>query len=528
MLDNGTAHPVITKDGVSVAREVKFADRFKESGNNLIKEAAERTNIMAGDGTTTTILLASELAKEGVKLVDSGFDPVEVERGYDYACDKVIEVLDANKIRLDECSEDLLYHVAYISGNNDSEVANTVKEAFEGVGDGGIVNLDISQSKSGKTTVKFTDGTQFGKGITSGAFVNDLKKESFEVDNPRIIISNKDLTFKEVAAELDKAFADKVPIVFITPRMEDKAHTAVIEQARKKVLKCACIMSPGYSLYEMSEKLKDLSALLNTTVIEKAEDLVNYQYGTCEHLSSTVHKTIIEGAGLSENSTDEAEKKIDARVAELEKQIENGQSDDTEVGMSEEEVRGIRERIASLTGGVAVISIGAKSSSRAKELKDRFEDAIHAVESAIEDGILPGGGQALLKAAAEVKRTADLTGRSHDFEVGFNTLLKVCKQPITRILSSVTDDHSLIISKIAESENALFGYNAKTEQYVDDLIKDGVVDPAKVTKLALTFATACAGIFITTDCAIVPEAKNIELVPTDPLLDRDSSLGDIV
>lgn len=512
MLYKGTAHPVITKDGVSVAREVEFADPYENAGCAIIKEAAERTNTMAGDGTTTTILLASELAKEGVKLVSSGFDPVEIQRGYDSACEFVTEELENLKQEV-KTGEDI-EHVAFVSGNNDPEIAKIVREAFEGVGDGGVVNLDVSQSKTGKTFVKFTDGMSFGRGIQSGAFVTDLKKESFEADNPRIIISEYEMTIKEVQNEMSNAFKDKVPLVIISARLQDQAETALAVQARKKALTCALINPPGYSLYEMNEKMKDLAAILDCKVVESADDLFEYHYGTCDHISSTMHKTIIAGS----HATDEA---INVRVDELNKQIENGTAEDVEVGMSEEEIRSIKERIASLTGGVATICIGGNSETRVKELKDRYEDAQRAVESAIDDGIVPGGGQALLKASSKVRKEAQLKDVTRDFEAGFESFLKVCKQPITRIVSSVTDDYSYVISQVENSKSSKYGYNAKTQQYVDDMIAAGIVDPLKVTKSALKYATAVAGVFITTECAIVPAARNISLEPVDPLKDRE-------
>jgi len=518
LISKGTAHPVITKDGVSVAREVDFDDPYMKAGSDTIKEAAERTNTMAGDGTTTTILLSSELSRQGVKLISSGFDPIEVQKGFDAACNLVLEELDSFKIPV-ESGEDI-EHVAFVSGNNDKEVAAIVREAFEGVGDGGVVNLDTSQSKTGRTFVRFTDGMSFGKGINGGAYVTDLKKESFEADNPRVLLSNYTLTSKEIQTELSNAYKDKVPLVIIAPHISEQGETAMIMQAKKKTVTCAQIIPPGNSLYEVQEKMKDLAAILGCKVIESADDLFEYKYGTCDHISSTLYKTVISGS----HGTEEL---INERVEDLKKQIENGTAEDVEVGMSEAEIKAIKERIAALTGGIAIICIGGNSETRVKELKDRYEDAIRAVESAIEEGIVPGGGCALLKAGAKVRKEAALQDVTRDFEAGFEAFLKACRKPVTRIISSISDDYSYIISKIENEAGKNFGYNAKTQEYEEDMIAAGIVDPLKVTKWALKNSTAVAGIFITTECAIVPSARNVSVEPIDPLKDRNFGIEGI-
>lgn len=514
LLDKGTEYPVITKDGVSVAREVTFKDRFEESGSAIIKEAAERTNIMAGDGTTTTILLASQLAKAGVKLVESGFDPVEIQRGFDAASEQVLSNLD--NLKKVVSSPDDIEHVAFVSANNDSEVGKIVREAYEGLGDNGIVTIQSNNSKStaNKTVVKFSNGLEFDKGIKSGAFITNIKNETFEVNNPKVLILDFPLTFEDAAKELNEAYKGKYPLVFIAPEVSEKAEAAITDQARKKSVQTAIITPPGYTLFELGENLKDLAVLLNCTVLTVESYKNAKTYGTCDHITSSLRKTKLIGT----HAKDEA---IQERVAQIEKAIKDGSDESVDAGLSEEEITAYRKRIANLTGGVATICIGGNSSSRIKELYDRMEDATRAVEAAIKEGILPGGGTALLKAAASTKVPAGVT---RDFEAGFEAFVNVCKIPITRIISSVTTDYAYIISTIEHSKKTFYGYNAKTQKYIDDMFVEGIVDPVIVEKMAVKYSTAVAGIFITTECAIVPDTPNVSLEAIDPISARDPGL----
>lgn len=530
LFDKGTSHPVITKDGVSVARETTFSNHYKNVGASLIKEAAEKTDAIAGDGTTTTVLLGSELAIEGSRLVSSGYDPVEIQKGFDYAESLVENALDRYKKVITD--EDAIFHVATISANNDEVVGGIVRDAFVGVGDNGIVNIMDSHSKSGKTTVKFSNGMEYPKGIKNGHFVTDLKNETFEADNPLIAMFAFKPTLDDCHDMLNFAYRIKRPLVIIAAEFDDILETAFLKQISDGLMTGCCLLPPGFSTYEIGEYLKDLATVLDTTVIETKDDLQKFKvtlkedksfdnpYGKCDHVSSSIHHTIITGS----HNNDDA---IKARCEQLEKEIADGESEDSERGISEEEIKSIKERIAKLTGGVATILIGGLTETRIKEQKDRYVDAVHAVEAAISDGIVPGGGIALLRASNDVYQAANLTNKPESFRAGFKTLIDVCRLPAERIISASTRDYAFIMSGIEHETNLMCGYDAKKEQMSADMFKDGIVDPIKVTKTALSYATSVAGIFITTECVITNESQNVSLEPNDPITERDPFNGDL-
>lgn len=534
VFDRNTAHPIITKDGVSVAREINFSDHYKRTGAAIIKEAAEKTDTLCGDGTTTTILLAAELAEEGNRLVESGLHPVEIQKGMDDACEKVVAALDKFK-RVVQDDEDIL-HVATISANNDEDVGKIVQEAYCGLGEGGVVNILDSHSKTGKTTVKFSKGIEINTGITSGKFITDKKSEQMIVENPCILLTTLVPTLDDMMDICNSALRYDVPFIIVSPDIDDDFEDSLKVQVASKKFKGGSIKAPGFNEFDKEEQLKDLAAAIGCNVItlkdelkelnnkiaqlalikDKEERVAKFKslFGSCERVQSHPTKTSFIGGGGTEEL-------IKARVDELQSQIEKGKADEN-VGISEDEIDTLKKRMARLTGGFATIMVGAFSESRLKELKDRYEDAVRAVQAAISEGIVPGGGAALLKAAKTVEKNTKFAKKcTESYKAGYKAVLKVCRVPAIKIMENITSDYAFIISKIEHNlKSKAYGYDAKHEKECKDMFLAGIIDPVKVTKCALTYATSVAGIFITTNCLITDEAQNIDLIPNDPIMER--------
>lgn len=513
-LDKGKEYPVITKDGVSVSREVHLSNRIQETGASIVKEAAERTNTNAGDGTTTTIFLSSELCKEGVKLVESGFDPVEVQRGFDLACKETLNVIkDYSKVIE---SIDDIEHVAFVSANNDEEVGKIVRQAYEGLGEGGIVKISDSHSKSGTTTVEFSTGLEFDKGTKRSGYFTNLKNETYEAENPLFIFCNCPVTAQFIQEPLKIAFRLQRPLVVFSEEVEDEAETLLLRQAKNKSVRCCQLPPPGFTLYEQQEYMKDLIAILGGKLVENTSEEVTEDYfGTCGNVTISTKKTVL-------SETHPKDEDIEARSKQIDEEIAEGLADTSGTGISDEELEALKTRKANLTGGVATIYVGANSVTRIKELFDRYEDAIRAVRAAMEDGIVPGGGTTLLKCAHELEEKFDnYKFKTRDQEVAFKEFLNVLKLPMTQIIKSVSNDYAYIITEVAHKKSKVNGYNAKTQKYIDDMFKEGIVDPLKVEVEALANSTAVAGSFITTECIISPNSPNVSLEANDPIAMRD-------
>lgn len=529
MFNRGTSHPIITKDGVSVAREIKLRDKLQNAGASMIKEAAENTNAIAGDGTTTTVLLASEMCEAGVNLITAGKQPVEVQKGMDAACADLIKKIDDYKLEV-RSDKDIL-SIATISANNDEIVGGIVHEAFTSIGEGGIVNLQDSHTKSGKTTIEFTDGLEFETGLEDGRMATDKRNEALELDSPNIMLFDFAPVLNDVAEVLNYCVAKGRNVVLIAPEFDDSVVSMCVNMDTTRQCKFSCIRAPGMGPYNISEQLKDIAVVLNTKVIEHPDEIKDFvkdmkeikdqkeagPFGRCGHISSKKFKTtLVDGTG-----TDEA---IEARAAEIEEEIKKGQTD-VNLGISEEEITLMKKRIARLTGGIATIYVGGLTTARVKELKDRYEDAIHAVQAAISDGIVPGGGCTLLKAARDL-RNIERDYPNDSYEAGYKMVLDVCRIPSTLIIQSVTTDYAYIIADIEHNDKKEYGYNAKAEHIEKDMFKAGIIDPVKVEKTALAYSTSVAGIFITTECVISDDAENIDLIPNDEVSERvDANYG---
>lgn len=525
LIDKGTSHPVITKDGVSVAREIKFSDHYKNIGASIIKEAAENANAVAGDGTTTTVLLSAELCRGGFNLVNSGKDPVEMQKGMDAACDDMLKKIDDYKLNVSSDAD--ILSIATISANNDEEVGKIVHDAFTSIGEGGIVNLQDSHIKSNKTIIEYSDGMEFATGLEDGRMINDKRNESFELDNPNVVLFEFSPSLADCTDILNYCANKGKSCVIIGPgdALDEDLVSMCVNMFTTRKLNFVCIKAPGIGEYGQIEEIKDIAAVLGTTSIKSPDEIKDFvnklksdknPFGSCSHISSKKFKTVLtDGIGTDEQ--------IDNRVAEIEAEIDKGKNDPN-LGISEEEISYMKKRIARLTGGIATILVGGLSTTRIKELKDRYEDAIHAVQAAISGGIVPGGGCTLLKASRDLKSKKQFPNDS--YEAGYKLVLDVCRIPAIQIIKSVTNDYAYIVSEIEHNENKAFGYNAKKACKEDDMFKAGIIDPVKVEKTALAYSVSVAGIFITTECVITSDAQNIDLVPNDEVSERtDSNYG---
>lgn len=524
LLDKGTSHPIITKDGVSVAREIKFSDHFKNIGATIIKEAAENANSIAGDGTTTTVLLASELCKGGFNLINSGKEAVEVQKGMDAACADIVNKIDDYK--LDIQSDNDILSIATISANNDEQVGKVVHEAFTSIGDGGIVNLQDSHKKSNQTLIEYSDGMEFATGIEDGRMINDKRNESFELDNPNIVLFEFSPSLENCMEILNYCAGKGRSCIIIGTgdAIDEDLVSMCTNMFTTRKLNFVCIKAPGTGEYGQIEEIRDIAATLGTKPIKDPDGIKDFvtemksiqdnkdkgPFGRCAHITSKKFKTTLkDGVGSDED--------VDRRVAEIEAEIEKGKNDPN-LGISEEEISFMKKRIARLTGGIATILVGGLSTTRIKELTDRYEDAIHAVQAAISDGIVPGGGCTLLKVARDLRKKKDFPNDS--YEAGYKLVLDVCRIPATLIIKSVTTDYAYIVSEIEHNKNKAFGFNAKKVEKENDMFKAGIIDPVKVEKTALAYATSVAGVFITTECVITSDVQNVELIPNDEVSER--------
>ena len=516
ILDSGNGHPIVTKDGVSVAKFIDFTDKYKNIGASFVQEAARKTNAVAGDGTTTATLITSELCKAGHELVSQKFDAVDVKKGFEKAKDAVIEVLNTQKRIISE--EDDILHIATISANNDEEIGHFICDAFTHIGEGGIVGAMDAHNRTGKTSITYSNGMEFLKGYFSSSVVNtDMETCYFE--NPRYLIyGNKVDDFKSIAQIIQMVNKNNEDLVIIAPYFEDTFQQNFITNVEKGYISAVAVVAPGNSRDDINENLGDIAALVGATIIEgKAKDSISIDKFEYKHLGSSESITVARGKTTitgGKGTKDE----IDKRVADIKKLIDGSEADET--FKTDYELDMLKERIAKLSGGIATIHIGAFSDIEAKEKKDRYEDAINAVNAAIRDGIIAGGGAGLLHA---VKTVAD----SHTplenptQEVGFQKFLKIMEMPARRIIESTGKDPGYYAEKIKENDSLSYGFNAKLEEFSDDLYRDGVVDPVKVTEAALSYGTSVAGTFITSSCVITSDVYNCKVSANDPIMNEE-------
>ena len=478
--------PQVTKDGVSVAKEIELEDALENMGAQMVKEVASKTNDLAGDGTTTATVLAQAIVKEGLKNVASGANPMDLKRGIDKAVVKIVEHL-AKQAKEVGSSSEKIKQVASISANNDETIGELIAQAFEKVGKEGVITVE--EAKGTDTYVDVVEGMQFDRGYLSPYFVTDSEKMVAELDRPYILLYDKKIsTMKDLLPLLEPVAQSGKPLLIIAEDIDGEALATLVVNKLRGTLRIAAVKAPGFG-DRRKAMLEDIAILTGGTVIaeERGFTLENAtidMLGTAERVSiDKDNTTIVNGAGKSED--------IKARAAQIKAQIENTTSDyDREK---------LQERLAKLSGGVAVLYIGAASEVEMKEKKDRVDDALHATRAAVEEGIVAGGGIALLRAKNALAKIKPV---NTDEETGIKIILKALEAPLRTIVENAGVEGSVIVSKVLESSREAFGYNAKSGQYTD-MFRAGIIDPKKVTRVALENAASVAGMILTTECALV-------------------------
>jgi len=480
--------PTITKDGVTVAKEVELKDNAENMGAQMVKEVASKTSDLAGDGTTTATVLAQAIFTTGLKNVTAGANPMEIKRGIDIAVAKVIESLKAQTRQIGDSFEKI-EQVASISANNDNSIGKLIAEAMAKVKKEGVITIE--EAKSMETSVDVVEGMQFDRGYISPYFVTDTEKMEAVYENPFILIHDKKISImKDLLPILEKAAQTGRPLIIIAEDVESEALATLVVNKIRGALKVVAVKAPGFG-DRRKEMLEDIAILTGGTVISeekgyKLEDATLGYLGQAEKVSvDKENTTIVGGKGQKEN--------IEARVKQIKMQIENTTSDyDREK---------LQERLAKLAGGVAVIYVGAASEVEMKERKDRFDDALHATRAAIEEGIIPGGGVAYLRA---IETLVDLKGENEDQTTGVAIIRRSLEEPLRQIVANAGLEGSVIVQRVREGKGD-FGFNARTEKY-ENLFESGVIDPTKVARVALENAASIAGMLLTTEC-LLSESK---------------------
>ncbi|WP_295800593.1 chaperonin GroEL [uncultured Treponema sp.] len=489
MLDKKYGAPTITKDGVSVAKEIELKDPFENMGAQLVREVSSKTNDVAGDGTTTATVLAYAIVREGLKAVSAGMTPIEIKRGIDKATAIAVEEVKKNS-RAVKGNEDIT-HVATISANNDPEIGKILADAIEKVGKDGVITVE--ESKNMDTTVKTVEGMQFDRGYISSYFVNDRERMEVNYNDAYVLIYDEKIsTMKDLLPVLEKVAQTGKPLIIISEDLDGEALATLVVNSIRGTLKCCAVKAPGFG-DRRKEMLQDIAILTGGKVITKdlGLKLESTELADLGQVKSVKidkdNTTLVDGAG--------DKKAIADRVAEIKNQIEKSTSDyDKEK---------LKERLAKLSGGVAVINIGAITETEMKEKKFRVEDTLAATRAALEEGIVSGGGLALIEASKVLDAEKEnLTG---DEKVGFQIIKRALEEPIRQIAENAGVDGAVIADK-AKTEKKGVGYNAATGEWVD-MMEAGIIDPAKVTRCALQNAASVAGMLLTTECAItdIPE-----------------------
>ena len=477
--------PQVTKDGVSVAKEVELEDALENMGAQMVKEVASKTNDLAGDGTTTATILAQAIVKEGLKNVAAGANPMDLKRGIDKAVEAIVTDLNKQAVEVGNSSEKIK-QVASISANNDATIGELITAAFEKVGKEGVITVE--EAKGTDTTVDIVEGMQFDRGYISPYFVTNSDKMEADMESPHILLYDKKIsTMKDLLPVLEPVAQSGKPLVVIAEDVDGEALATLVVNKLRGSLKIAAVKAPGFG-DRRKAMLEDIAILTGGTVISEErgftlENATIDMLGTAEKV--TIDKdntTVVNGAG---NKND-----IKARINQIKSQIEASTSDyDKEK---------LQERLAKLSGGVAVLYVGAASEVEMKEKKDRVDDALHATRAAVEEGIVSGGGVALLQALQSLSK---LKSENADEQTGVQIVAKAIESPLRTIVGNAGGEGSVVVAKVIEGENN-FGYDAKTNTY-GNMHEKGIIDPKKVTRIALENAASVAGMILTTECALV-------------------------
>ena len=501
LIERSFGAPVITKDGVSVAKEIELKDKFENMGAQIVKQVASKTADVAGDGTTTATVLAQSIVQEGMKYVAAGMNPMDLKRGIDKAVAAVVDELKKLSKTITTSKE--IAQVAALSANADEAVGKIIADAMEKVGKEGVITVEDGKSLENELDV--VEGMQFDRGYLSPYFINNPDKQVAALDDPFILIYDKKISnIRDLLPVLEQVAKASRPLLIIAEDVEGEALATLVVNNIRGILKTAAVKAPGFG-DRRKAMLEDIAILTGATVISE-ETGKQLEKATLEDLGSAkrveVHKentVIVGGAGDP--------KRIEARVKAIQAQIEQATSDyDREK---------LQERVAKLAGGVAVIKVGAATEVEMKEKKDRVDDALHATRAAVEEGIVPGGGVALLRARAAV---GELKGANADQDAGIKIVMRALEAPLRAIVSNAGEEPSVVVAKVLEGKGN-FGYNAATGEY-GDLVEIGVVDPTKVTRTALQNAASIAGLILTTD-ATVAELPKEEKAPAPASADMD-------
>jgi chaperonin GroEL len=489
VIEKSFGAPRSTKDGVSVAKEIELADKFENLGAQMIREVASKTNDKAGDGTTTATVLAQAIVQEGLKSVAAGMNPMDLKRGIDKAVHVVVDSIKASSKKVTTNNE--IAQVGTISANGDKDVGEMIAKAMDKVGNEGVITVE--EAKTAETELDVVEGMQFDRGYLSPYFITNADKMEVQLEEPLILLFEKKLSsLQPLLPVLEAVVQSGRPLVIIAEDVEGEALATLVVNKLRGGLRVAAVKAPGFG-DRRKAMLEDIAILTGAQVISedlgiKLENVSLDMLGKAKKVSITKDDTtIVDGVGEKEA--------IEARISQIKKQIEDTTSDyDKEK---------LQERLAKLAGGVAVIRVGGSTEVEVKEKKDRVDDALNATRAAVEEGIVPGGGVALLKAS---KALATLVGDNDDQTAGIAIVRRALQAPIRQIAENAGVEGSIVVGKILENDSTTFGFNAQTEQYVD-LIADGVIDPAKVVRTALQDAASVAGLLITTEAAIVEAPK---------------------
>ena len=487
--------PHITKDGVTVAKEVELADAYQNTGAQLVKEVASKTGDDAGDGTTTATVLAQAIVAEGLKNVTAGASPMDIKRGIDKAVAKVVESIKSQSEKVGD-NYDKIEQVASVSANNDPVIGKLIADAMRKVSKDGVITIE--EAKGTDTTIGVVEGMQFDRGYLSAYFVTNTEKMECEMEKPYILIYDKKISnLKDFLPILEPAVQTGRPLLVIAEDVDSEALTTLVVNRLRSQLKICAVKAPGFG-DRRKEMLEDIAVLTGGVVISEEKGL-KLEQATIEMLGTadkvTVSKdntTIVNGAGAKEN--------IQERINQIKAEIKNTTSDyDKEK---------LQERLAKLSGGVAVLYVGAASEVEMKEKKDRVDDALCATRAAIEEGIVPGGGVAYIRASESLE---GLKGDNEDETTGIEIIKRAIEEPLRQIVANAGKEGAVVVQKVREGKGD-FGYNARTDVY-ENLHAAGVVDPAKVTRVALENAASIAGMFLTTECVIVEKKEDKPEMP---------------
>ena len=503
VLDKSFGAPRISKDGVTVAKEIELADKFENMGAQMVKEVASKTSDQAGDGTTTATVLAQAIVREGSKAVAAGMNPMDLKRGIDRAVDTVVKDIEKRSKKVS--TNDEIAQVGTISANNDREIGRMIAEAMQKVGNEGVITVE--EAKSLETELDVVEGMQFDRGYISPYFVTNAEKMVAELDEPLILLHEKKLSsLQSLLPLLEAVVQSGKPLLIVSEDVEGEALATLVVNKLRGGLKVTAVKAPGFG-DRRKAMLEDIAVLTGGQVISedlgiKLENVTLDMLGKAKRVRiEKENTTVIDGAGAKED--------IQGRIAQIRQQIEETTSDyDREK---------LQERLAKLAGGVAVIRVGGATEVEVKERKDRVDDATHATRAAVEEGVVPGGGVALLYAA---KALDGLTPENSDQKVGIDIVRRALQAPVRQVAENAGNEGSVVVGKLLDSKDPNYGFDAQSGEYVD-MVKAGIIDPTKVVRLALQNAASVAGLLVTTEAMVAdkPEKKAASGMPHDHGMD---------